>query len=506
MLHITGQKISVILVASISMLGAVVLLYPTAVRVYDRATAPVRFVYTQNAPIVSEVDLSGKTSPRAVPMLMYHGIVEDIDAENTNIEKFISQMEMLKKEGYQTISIAEMDQAFQGTLALPPKPIIITFDDGRRDSYYPADHILETLGFKATIFVATERANHNDTFYLSWDELKTLSESGRWEIEAHGRNSHDRITIDENGEQGRYLTALRYIPGKGIETPAEFEARIEQDYKNGIDDITQHIGKTPRYFAVPLNDYGQEPVSYVPSTEINERLTKSYFRFAFIEANDYENVTNVARSFYNYASDDPYRLRRLEVKNMDADTLMRILNEWAPQEPKLTLSKNNPDAFKARAQLLYGTSTVDEQGVHLYSTKEDPSAVLVFGDVHWQTYSVTASAKRIRGQSIVVLGNYRDKENFVAYGITDNGIFLRETIRGKTKEWYSSSPIAYTNGQEVWFTLALEKGNATGYLNGERLFTGIPITSSEGKVGFKVWDTAGAGEGVFGALYVKPLL
>src|SRR6185436_11340039 len=60
--------------------------------------------------VKSQVDTSKMPPAKAVPILMYHGITDQPDHTNTTREVFISHMEMLKREGYQTISVAEFDQ------------------------------------------------------------------------------------------------------------------------------------------------------------------------------------------------------------------------------------------------------------------------------------------------------------------------------------------------------------------------------------------------------------
>ena len=163
------------------------------------------YEYGPDTKVKIKIDTSNMPSANAVPILMYHGVTNKLDDENTQIDNFIKQMEMIKSQGYQTISVAELDSFFQGKFTLPPKPIIITFDDGRKDSYYPTDEILKKLEFKATIFLATGKQAKNDKFYLNWEDLAKMKDSGRWEIEAHGRNSHDKIVINEKADMGRFL-------------------------------------------------------------------------------------------------------------------------------------------------------------------------------------------------------------------------------------------------------------------------------------------------------------
>lgn len=500
-----NPKIASFLLISLFLVLTVALLYPFADRLYRHYTGVRYYTYNPSKPLEVKIDTSDMPPAISVPIIMYHGIVDHLDEENTHLNRFIEHMEMLKEEGYQTISVRELENYFNGSFILPPKPIIITFDDGRKDSFFPVDDILKKLNFKATIFVATVKANHNDKFYLTWDELKEMQGNGRWEIEAHGRNSHERIPIDSDGNLGRFLTALQYIPGKEIETPEEFEARVEQDYINGIKDIEDYLGITPKYFAVPLNDYGQEPISYLPSTEVNERLTRKYFTFAFIEANGYTDVTEVARSFYNFKTDNPYTLRRLEMKNMPVLVFKEILLAWAPKPSSLSLSTGNSQLLFESAQLQYGEIQVDKEGLHIIATAENPSAVVTFGENYWEDYAVTVGVRRIRGQSIVLLGRYTDKDNFVAYGLTDKGLFLRETINGEIIERVTPISVEYMQGEQLWLTLAFKGKAVTGYLDGKQLFRSIPLTHSAGRVGVKVWDEEGEGHGLLESITVKPI-
>ena len=96
-------------------------------------------------------DVSSLPDATAVPVLMYHGVVLKKDSANTTLKNFRKQMEALKKEGFETISVEEFDLFRQGKFVLPKKPIIITFDDGRKDSFYTTDDIFAKLGFKATL-------------------------------------------------------------------------------------------------------------------------------------------------------------------------------------------------------------------------------------------------------------------------------------------------------------------------------------------------------------------
>jgi peptidoglycan/xylan/chitin deacetylase (PgdA/CDA1 family) len=459
---------------------------------------------------LAAVDTSQMPPAKAVPMLMYHGVTKKIDSANTTQERFIAQMEMLKRDGYTAISLADFERFKKGEFTLPAKPIVITFDDGRKDSYYPTDDLFNKLGFKATIFIASDRVLNGDPFYLTWDEMRTMLATGRWEIEAHGRHSHNVIPIDPTGQrQGRYLTSLMYLKDEGrLETMDEFEKRVEEDYLNNLQDLKNNLGVDSHYIAIPLNDYGQQPVSNNPAAAgFNDKIIRKYFSMALIEANDSENVLDVRLPVYNYKSDDPYRVRRIEPKNMDPQDLKAILDREWPSKPHMDLSSGDLIAMQKAAQISYGQVSYDKDGMHLMSEQATGSGKVEFGDRHWSNYTVTARIKREHGRSVVLMAYVKDSRNYISTGITDNSIFIRESLDGQElplqgAHLLDASELAKDGYNE--FSVSIQDGALSMSLNGKTIYKDIRVFVEEGGVGFKVWSDDRAPEGILQSLTVAP--
>ena len=110
-------------------------------------------------------------SAPGVPVLNYHQ-VEDKDGNPLTLwtDQFEAQMAYLAAEGYTTITIDEMMDAYEHGTPLPEKPVIITFDDGYADNYENAYPILKKYGFKATIFLIYDFTNTYPN-YLTWDQI-----------------------------------------------------------------------------------------------------------------------------------------------------------------------------------------------------------------------------------------------------------------------------------------------------------------------------------------------
>jgi peptidoglycan/xylan/chitin deacetylase (PgdA/CDA1 family) len=98
-----------------------------------------------------------------LPILAYHRIVDmgpehdfpfDPELVSATPDDFRAQMEYVATH-FNAVTFRDVLRAADGEIALPSRPIIITFDDGYLDNYTHAFPILRELGLPATIFVAT---------------------------------------------------------------------------------------------------------------------------------------------------------------------------------------------------------------------------------------------------------------------------------------------------------------------------------------------------------------
>ena len=106
-----------------------------------------------------------------VPVLVYHGIAPQPaagDAYSIGQAEFARHMAMLDRNGFHAISIEQYAGFVAGDVdGLPNRPILITFDDGRLDSYQGADAVLERHHMRATMFAITANAVTAKPGYLT---------------------------------------------------------------------------------------------------------------------------------------------------------------------------------------------------------------------------------------------------------------------------------------------------------------------------------------------------
>ena len=151
-----------------------------------------------------------------VPILLYHHVAI-LQKENIYYvlpDAFERQLNLLHEWGYTTISVELMVRAIKEGAELPPKPIILTFDDGSETIYTNALPIMQKYNFTGTVYLVYNYVGTRN--YMNPDQIRGLYASG-WEIGSHSL-SHTDLTersdrqMDEIVESRRKLQSLLGVP------------------------------------------------------------------------------------------------------------------------------------------------------------------------------------------------------------------------------------------------------------------------------------------------------
>lgn len=259
----------------------------------------------------------------AVPVLAYHGVNGRGDHYSVTRRAFAEQMAMLDRAGFETITVAEYVRFLQGTAVnLPERPLLITFDDGRLDSYRGAHRILAKHGFRATIFVIAGFVEHESPFYLTWDELRTMASSGTWDPQAHAGVGHVNVRYDAAGHEGPAYAFRRYLPGFGLETFGAYKRRVRQDVLWAKRTLSEQLPNfNPLTFAVPFGSYGQDRTNDARIPLFMSRFLRRHFKAVF--------MTDPPE--YTKPSTPHSALGRIELnEDIRTDTLYRWLRDRIP--------------------------------------------------------------------------------------------------------------------------------------------------------------------------------
>jgi biofilm PGA synthesis lipoprotein PgaB len=203
-------------------------------------------------------------------VLAYHDVREDIrrdfapDQYAVSAENLAMQFSWLRDNGYKVVSVEQVLAAVQGRRPLPPKAVLLTFDDGLASVYYAAFPILKMFGYPALVSLVTawietevevQYENHLLTSrdFLSWEQVNELQASDLIEIGSHTHNMH--YGIPGNPQGNLQPAAVTRLYADGYESQIDYLTRIETDLATSVALIKKHTSQAPRVVVWPYGKH-----------------------------------------------------------------------------------------------------------------------------------------------------------------------------------------------------------------------------------------------------------
>lgn len=185
----------------------------------------------------------------------------------------------LQTNNYHTVTVKQIEASRHGGPPLPPRSVLLTFDDGFRSHFTKVLPLLKRFNYPAVMGIVTawidtpentpvhisDKESLPRDLFMSWDEVRQLGASGLVELGSHTHNLHHGATANPQGNQLPATTSHLYLVSeKRYETDAEFAARIHGDLNTSIQQIRDRSGVAVRSMVWP---YGAEnqPVREISS-------------------------------------------------------------------------------------------------------------------------------------------------------------------------------------------------------------------------------------------------
>lgn len=205
----------------------------------------------------------GENDAVRLPIIMYHSILKD----KAQAGKFVlspvalaADLDYLSAHGYETIQVRDLVRYADGLADLPPKPIMLTFDDGFFNNYQYAYPLLKERGMKAVISVIgteierfTESGQENTYWsYLTADRLREMQQDGVFEIQNHSYDLHEN-------EARRGCLRMR---GENLKS---YRALLLADTERVQTFLSRHDLPLPTAYAYPFGMYSRETEEIIQS-------------------------------------------------------------------------------------------------------------------------------------------------------------------------------------------------------------------------------------------------
>ncbi len=226
------------------------------------------------APPAEPLSLHFGTGGRGIPVpaLMYHHVAElPGDASETQRNwtvspaAFAEQLQYLASEGWHSIAPAEFAAYAAEGRPLPPKPVIITIDDGNRDIYTTAYPLIMETNLRPVLYVIPSHMSYGG--YFTWEMARELAGQG--------------MTI------GVHTLSHIALRGESIDV-------LQQEIGESRRIVEEELGQAVDSFCYPFGSYDENTI-------------------AILRENGYTTAFTLNGLPYQ-PRDDPYRLNRLLVR------------------------------------------------------------------------------------------------------------------------------------------------------------------------------------------------
>ncbi len=117
------------------------------------------------------------------------GIRRDLTVSPDNFER---QLVYFAETRARTVHLDHLMDHLAGRSELPPRAIVLTFDDGYDDNYLHAFPLLKQYGMVGTFFIPTGLVGRPG--YMTWEQLEEMAAAGM-AIEAHSISHADLTKI-----------------------------------------------------------------------------------------------------------------------------------------------------------------------------------------------------------------------------------------------------------------------------------------------------------------------
>ncbi|RQT61223.1 poly-beta-1,6-N-acetyl-D-glucosamine N-deacetylase PgaB [Burkholderia cepacia] len=176
----------------------------------------------------------------------------------------------LQTNNYHTVTVRQIEASRHGGKPLPPRAVLLTFDDGYSSHYTKVLPLLERFKYPAVMGIVTawidapldtpikisDKVQMPRDYFMTWDQVKKVGQSEFVELGCHTHNLHHGAVANPQGNELPATTSHLYLQDqKRYETDAEFEARVHDDLQTCVRQIRERTGIVARSMVWP---YGAE--------------------------------------------------------------------------------------------------------------------------------------------------------------------------------------------------------------------------------------------------------
>lgn len=189
--------------------------------------------------------------------ITFHDVRDDVTSGDSDLyaistKNLAQYFAWLQQEGWVPIRLQDIWLARQKKKNLPPKSVLLTFDDGALSSYTRVYPLLKQYNYPAVFAIATSWINGNtkDPYeaygknnLMNWDQMREMQQSGLVEFASHSDNMHKGILANPQQSMEPAAITRTYLPQlKRYETDEAYQERVIEDLKKSKETLDFELG------------------------------------------------------------------------------------------------------------------------------------------------------------------------------------------------------------------------------------------------------------------------
>ncbi|QEY25836.1 poly-beta-1,6-N-acetyl-D-glucosamine N-deacetylase PgaB [Neisseria zalophi] len=351
--------------------------------------------------------------------------------QTITVERLVAHFNWLRDNGYTPVSFKQIEDARAGKAELPPKPVLLTFDDGYISFYTKIYPLLKAYNYPAVFALVTSWLEQPEgsmivygkkklprSAFITWAQMREMMQSGLIEVASHTHDLHHSVIGNPYGSQFAAMFPA-YENGR-YETKAEYEKRIRDDLQKSVDIIAKRTGVRPNVLVWPYGQFSQEAQAIARSVGLTNDFTLFDNKLNTVEQQSIgraliDNETGYAlmRDYLDQAIYMPPHQRAISI---DLDSLY----DTDPKKLESKFDKLIEHVYKMGVTTVYLQAFSDENGDGLVDSAYFPNRHLkmkadLFSRVAWQM--MTRSNVKVYAQMPMAAFDLGDGYEYV----TNNG-------------------------------------------------------------------------------------
>lgn len=253
----------------------------------------------------------------SVPVLCYHDVYatddfdDDLGVSARNLE---AHLQYLKDNGWNVVGLSQYINYVEAEeAAVPPKTILLSFDDGYESIYTLVFPLLKKFNFPAMFAVVGSWQDGLDPpeekKLVSWGQLREMEASGLADVVSHSYDLHYYEVANPQGDDFP-VANIRYWEDGKYEEKDDYLERITEDFADMEESFKKSLGHKPLAIVWPYGECNADAVGIAKAAGM---------RASFI-LSDRQNVAAQKHSL-DYAG------RYMMHQNLNVEGFITLLNE-----------------------------------------------------------------------------------------------------------------------------------------------------------------------------------